>query len=68
MPEVPPLPAQWPPDQFQIATLIYDMHWEMDQFAYDLGRGAVDREGLDTMAGRLEGIAQLLRNHNLETP
>ncbi len=63
MPEVPPRPAQWPPDEFQLSTLVYGMHWDLEELAFDLPRGAADRERLDATARRLETLAHLLRTH-----
>lgn len=63
MTEVPPLSAGWPLDEFQLAGLISVMHWELEQFAFDLPRGEVSEARKERMAADLERLAVLLRQH-----
>lgn len=64
-PAVPPLHAEWPPDRFQLAELVTRTHWGMEQVAWDLTKGTATRGQLDEMARALEGLAQLLRQHEV---
>jgi len=66
-PEVPSLPAAWPPDVFQLAHMVSGLHWVLEQLAYDLPRGTATREQLDAVARALEGLAPLLRRHEVHT-
>ncbi len=62
---VPDLSPRYPPDQFQLAALMYRTHWVIEQGAYDLSRGAATREQLDQIARAMEGLALLLREHDV---
>lgn len=65
-PQVPPLPAEWPPDAFQLADVLTRIHWVLEQLAYDLPRGTATRGQMDEVAKALDGVARLLRDHPAE--
>lgn len=64
-PQVPDLPAEWPPTPAQLAVLTTKTHWLLADIAYDLPRGHVDRARLDAAAEALEKLALLMRNHDV---
>lgn len=64
--QVPPRPDAWPPDVFQLAHVVSRMHWVLEQLAFDLSNGTADREQVDSVADALEGLARLLRLHELD--
>lgn len=66
MTEVPPLPPEWPLDEFQLAGLLTEGHWMLEQLAFDIPRREVDRGRLDRAATVLERMAYLLRQHNVD--
>jgi len=64
--EVPALSTVWPPDAFQLAHLVDQTHWALEQLAYDIPRRAATRGQLDEVARALEGLALLLRQHEVD--
>lgn len=63
MAQTPALPAEWPPTPGQLAMLATTAHWQLEALAWDLPRGEVTRERLDTTAAAMEALAALLRRH-----
>jgi hypothetical protein len=64
-PQVPDLPAEWPPTAEQLAMIASRTQWLLSDLAYELPRHTVTRANLDDIAGVLEGLAGLLRKHEV---
>jgi hypothetical protein len=60
------LSPEWPPTTDQLATAVRDMHWRLEQLAYDLEtRPHVTRGGqIPAVAKELEALAYLLQLHD----
>lgn len=68
-PQLPPEAIrwpQWPPSTDELAEIAKNVHWELDQVAYDLAnRPHLTRDGrLTRIAADLDALAKLLRNHD----
>lgn len=63
MANAPELSPDWPPTPGQLAMLATTAHWQLEELAWDLPRGEVTRERLDTTAAAMEALAALLRRH-----
>lgn len=58
-------PAKPSPTVYQLAEMLHRTHWVMEQLAYDLPAGTATQGQVDEVARALEGLAPLLRDHDL---
>ena len=65
MVQIPELTPDWPPTATQLALLVTNAHWALEEIAYKLPRGEVSPERLAEVADGLEALAALLRNHKV---